>query len=101
MGYAIVQLLAAILQLIVVLIIAQAILSWLIAFNVVNMRNRVVYQIARFLDQITDPLLRPFRRVIPSFNGIDISPIALLLLIMFLQTLLGRTVGPWLIRNLG
>jgi YggT family protein len=62
-------------------IIASAIMSWLIAFNVVNPRNSFVYQIGRFLEAFTDPVLRPFRRIIPLMGGIDVSPIFALLII--------------------
>jgi YggT family protein len=62
-------------------IILSAIMSWLIAFNVVNPRNSFVYQIGRFLEAFTDPILRPFRRIIPMMGGVDISPIFAILII--------------------
>jgi YggT family protein len=68
------------LQAIVWVVIANAILSWLIAFEVINLRNRVMRQIAYFLDAVTRPLLRPFRRVIPPFGGVDITPVILIIL---------------------
>ena len=67
------------------LLIASAVLSWLIAFNVVNLRNPIVMQLADFLDRVTEPALRPIRRVLPNLGGIDISPIILLLIIFFIQ----------------
>ena len=79
-----------VLQLYTWLIIAAAILSWLVAFNVVNTRNRAVYLIGDFLYRITEPALRPIRRVIPNLGGIDISPVILILLIMFVQDLIVR-----------
>src|SRR5215475_10379521 len=69
-------------------IIIGAVLSWLIAFNVLNTHNRFVYQIADMLYRVTEPALRPIRRVIPNLGGIDISPVILLLIIYFLQMLL-------------
>ena len=69
-------------------VIIQAVLSWLMAFNVVNMRNDVVRAIANGLYQLTEPVLRPIRRVLPNLGGIDISPVVALLLIFFLQHLL-------------
>jgi len=69
-------------------IVVSAILSWLFAFDVINRRNQVVYQIATFLDRLTDPILRPFRRFIPAIGGIDISPIVVLLLIGAIQRFL-------------
>ena len=62
-------------------IIASAILSWLVAFDVVNLRNRFVYSIAHFLESVTAPLLYPIRRFIPPLGGIDITPIIALLII--------------------
>jgi YggT family protein len=70
-----------ILRLIIFMLIAQVIASWLIAFGVLNTRNRAVYMIVDVLDRSTAPLLRPIRRVIPSLGGLDISPLILYLLI--------------------
>jgi YggT family protein len=67
------------------LLIAQAILSWLLAFGVVNRYNRGVAVIGDFLYRVTEPALRPIRRWLPSFGGIDISPVVLILLLMFLE----------------
>ena len=71
----------ALLDLLVWAIIISAILSWLVAFDVINLRNRIVYNVARFLDAVTRPILRPFQRVIPPLGGVDITPIIVLLLI--------------------
>ena len=71
-----------------IVIIAWVILSWLVAFNVVNTRNRFVYVVGDALNRLTDPALRPIRGFIPSFGGIDISPLILLLGIWFLRMLL-------------
>ena len=101
MGYAIAWLINTIIGLLIFVLIAQAILSWLVAFNVVNVKNQFVYQLVRFLDRITDPLLRPLRRVVPSFGGIDITPIILLLILQFVRIVLERTVYPPLIAALG
>ena len=75
------------LQMYVYVVIAAAILSWLVAFNVVNTRNQVVYQIGNALYRLTEPALRPIRRFLPNLGGIDLSPVVLLLLIYFLQML--------------
>lgn len=72
------------------LLIAQAVLSWLVAFNVVNTSNRIVYQIGDFLYRITEPALRPIRNVLPSFGGIDISPVILILILIFARDLLNE-----------
>jgi YggT family protein len=66
-------------------VIAGAILSWLIAFNVVNTSNRFVYTVADVLYRITEPALRPIRNVIPNLGGIDISPVILILFLLFIR----------------
>jgi len=76
------------LQLYTYLIVASAILSWLVAFNVVNTRNDVVRSIWSFLDAVTEPALRPIRKILPNLGGVDISPIILILLIIFIQNLI-------------
>jgi YggT family protein len=70
------------------LIILQVVLSWLIAFNVLNTNNRFVYLVGDFLYRITEPAMRPIRRILPSLGGIDLSPLVLLLLLFFVQRLL-------------
>ncbi|WP_332811838.1 YggT family protein [Sphingomonas sp.] len=70
------------------IIIAQAILSWLVAFNVINTYNDFVRSFLNALDRITEPLYRPIRRVLPDFGGIDFSPLVVLLLISVLRMLL-------------
>jgi YggT family protein len=66
-------------------VIASAILSWLIAFNVVNTSNRFVYTVADMLYRVTEPALRPIRSVIPNLGGIDISPVILILFLLFIR----------------
>src|SRR4029078_12591868 len=66
-------------------VIASAILSWLVAFNVVNMNNRFVLSIADMLYRLTEPALRPIRNLLPNLGGIDISPVILILLLLFLR----------------
>jgi YggT family protein len=75
-------------------IIAAAIFSWLYAFNVINPRNPVVAMIGNALYQMTEPFLRPIRRVLPDLGGVDISPIVLLLAIFLLQRILLYYVYP-------
>ncbi len=72
------------------IVIIGAVLSWLIAFNVVNTSNRFVYAVTDFLYRITEPALRPIRRWLPNLGGIDISPIVLILALIFLQMVLGN-----------
>ncbi len=76
------------LQLYTYLIVASAILSWLVAFNVVNTRNDFARSIWNFLDAVTEPVLRPIRNILPNLGGVDISPIILILLIIFIQNLI-------------
>ena len=71
-------------------LIASAILSWLVAFNVVNTRNRFVYLLGDFLHRITEPALRPIRRILPNLGGIDLSPLVLILLLLFVRQVLAR-----------
>ena len=76
------------------LIIAAAIFSWLYAFNVVNPRNQVVSLIGNFLFRITEPALRPIRNLLPDLGGIDISPIILLLGLVFVEVFMHTTIEP-------
>ena len=69
------------------ILIAAAVMSWLIAFNVVNSQNSTVRMIWNFLYQVTEPALRPIRAILPSLGGIDISPIILIIGLMFLDQL--------------
>ena len=73
--------LSNVLGLLIFAIIASAILSWLFAFNVLNYRNSAVHSIARVLEAITSPVLRPFQRFIPPLGGVDISPIFAILIL--------------------
>ena len=82
---AILDVLMLALQLYIYVLIASAVMSWLVAFGVVNMRNEIVRQIWNFLYQVTEPALRPIRRIIPNLGGVDISPILLLLVIFLIQ----------------
>ena len=66
-------------------VIASAILSWLVAFNVVNKNNRVVLVIGDTLYRLTEPALRPIRGILPNLGGIDISPVILILLLLFIR----------------
>ncbi len=67
-------------------LIATAVLSWLIAFDVVNMRNQFVAGLAQVLYAVTEPVLRPIRRMLPDLGGIDISPLVLILICFFIQS---------------
>ena len=68
-------------------VIIGVVLSWLVAFNIVNTSNRFVFIVGDFIHRITEPALRPIRRTIPNLGGIDISPVILIILLIFAQRL--------------
>jgi YggT family protein len=76
------------LTLYIYVLFAAAIMSWLIAFNVVNPRNQFVAMVADFLYRITEPVLRPVRAFMPNLGGIDISPVVVILVIVFIQSVI-------------
>jgi YggT family protein len=76
------------------LLIAQAVLSWLLVFGVVNRHNRAVAVIGDFLYRVTEPALRPIRSILPNFGGVDLSPIILILILLFLERLLIYDIAP-------
>ncbi|MBI4724489.1 MAG: YggT family protein [Rhodomicrobium sp.] len=76
---------AGLIDLYIYVIIIGAILSWLIVFDVVNRRNRVVFLLADTFHRLTEPALRPIRRVLPDLGGLDISPVILILGLLFLR----------------
>jgi YggT family protein len=94
---AILEVIQIVLDLYVWLLIAAAILSWLIAFNVVNTRNQLVAAVAEFLYRITEPLLAPIRSFLPHLGGLDISPIILILIIILIQKLIAYNIMPYFI----
>ena len=82
------------LQIYVWLLIASAVLSWLIAFNVINTRNQFVSTVWDSLYRVTEPALRPIRERLPNLGGLAISPIILLLIIFFIQSVIVRYIYP-------
>ena len=76
------------------LLIAAAILSWLVAFNVVNARNQFVAMVGDFLYRVTEPILRPIRNVMPNLGGIDLSPVIVILLIILIKDIIVRYIYP-------
>ena len=91
---AVLEVVLLVLQITTYVLIASAILSWLIAFNVVNTRNQFVAAVAEFLYKITEPVLAPIRNVMPNFGGLDISPIIVILIIMFIQRVITYYIYP-------
>jgi YggT family protein len=84
------------LEVVIWIVIAYAVLSWLVAFNVVNMRNRFIYQATRVLDSLARPLLAPFKRLIPSMGGMDFSPIILMVIVIGVERYLVPAFFGWL-----
>ena len=76
------------------IIIINAILSWLVAFNILNTQNRFVFSVLDVTYKLTDPALNKIRRFIPTFGSIDISPVILILLLMFLRNLIFEVFAP-------
>jgi len=76
-------------------VIGAAVLSWLIAFNAVNIRNELVRSLWNLVDALTTPLLRRIRQFLPNMGGIDISPVILLLLVMLVENIIIRYVYPY------
>ncbi|KQP09362.1 YggT family protein [Methylobacterium sp. Leaf93] len=92
--YALLWLFDTVVQLFIYVLIASAVLSWLVAFNVVNVRNPIVSQIGEVLYRLTEPVLRPIRSILPNLGGIDLSPIVLVLLLLFISRLLHEVIPP-------
>jgi len=81
------------LNVLIILIIGQAILSWLVAFNVINTRSDGMRRFLMALDRMTDPIYRPIRRILPDFGGIDFSPLVVLLLIKAIQIVIRSSLS--------
>ncbi|HMR29724.1 MAG TPA: YggT family protein [Geminicoccaceae bacterium] len=92
--YAVYNLLNTVISIYIWILIASVVLSWLVAFNVINSRNRVVYTIGDFLHRLTEPLLRPIRNVLPNMGGLDISPVILILALYFVRDLAFQYLRP-------
>lgn len=84
----IVQIVYILLTIIWWVIVIQAVMSWLIAFNVINTHNDFVRSIWQALDRITEPLYRPIRKILPDFGALDLSPLVVLLVLYILQTVI-------------
>ncbi|HVM82585.1 MAG TPA: YggT family protein [Candidatus Binatia bacterium] len=85
--YSVVWLVSTVISIYIWVLIIQVVLSWLVAFNVINTRNRFVYMVSDVAYKLTEPALRPIRRILPNFGGLDLSPVVLILLLGFLQRL--------------
>jgi len=78
------------------IIIINAILSWLVAFNILNTQNRFVFSVLDATYKMTDPALNTIRRFVPTFGSIDVSPVILILLLMFLRNIIFEIFAPGL-----
>ena len=83
-----------VLDLYIWLLIAAAVLSWLVAFNVVNSRNQFVAMLGDFIYRVTEPVLRPIRNMLPSLGGIDVSPVVVILIIILIKDIIVRYIYP-------
>jgi YggT family protein len=95
------SLISALVQMLIWAIIINAIMSWLVAFDVINLRNRFVSQVAHFLDAVTRPVMRPVQRVIPPLGGIDISPIIVILVLSLVSSKLLNPLKYYLMGAVG
>ena len=86
--YSVLMLIDRIIDIYVWVIILSAVLSWLVAFDIVNMRNRFVYLVGDALNRITEPVYRPIRRFLPDMGGLDLSPLIVILALWFLRDLM-------------
>lgn len=84
------------LQLMVWIVVAWAILSWLVGFQVVNLRNRFVSQASRILDSLARPILAPIQRLLPSMGGMDFSPLVFIVVVAGIQRFLMPALFGWL-----
>lgn len=91
----------AILTILVWLVIAYALMSWLISFQIINTRNPMVWRVVRALERIVTPMLAPFRRVLPSMAGLDFSPVLFLIVVIGVQRYLVPALFSWLHGLLG
>lgn len=92
---AVLDLILLVLQIYWYVVLVMIVMSWLVAFNVVNTRNQFVYQIWKILNQLTDPVLRPIRRVLPAFSGLDLSPLVLFVIIFFIERVIDLYIYPY------
>ena len=90
---ALADLIYAVFTIYIYVLIASAIISWLTAFNILNTQNQFIYTVLGFLYRITEPALRPLRRLIPPLGGVDLSPMILILALYFIRNLIVDNLG--------
>jgi len=96
--YALINLITTVIDLYIWIILISVVLSWLVAFNVINTSNRIVYMIGDVLHRLTEPVLAPIRRILPNLGPVDISPVVLILLLYFVRNLIAYDVAPAVLR---
>lgn len=101
MGSAILFIFHALVELAILVVLVSAVLSWLVAFDIINLRNANVRRLVEGLNRLVDPLLRPIRRLLPRLGGFDLSPLILLILLRALEILVDQTVAGPLVTTLG
>jgi YggT family protein len=101
MGSFIEYVVGALLELVILALVISAVLSWLIAFDVINMRNRFINQLVKFLDAVTRPILRPFQRIIPPIGGVDVTPVIVIIILIGIQRFLLPLIFSPLVAALG
>lgn len=82
------QILGVLIQVALMIILVQAVLSWLLAFNVISLQNDVVRGVWTALEKLTDPVYRPIRRILPDFGALDLSPMVVIVTLIILQRIL-------------
>ena len=87
-------LISQIIQIYIWIIIASAVLSWLVAFDIVNLRNRYVYLIGDAISRVTEPAYRRIRMLLPQMGGLDLAPLVLLLALIVLRNIMWEVFGP-------
>lgn len=85
---ALLWLILQIIDIYIYVLIVWVVMSWLMAFDVINRRNNIVRVISDVLNRLTDPVMRPIRRILPTLGGLDLSPLVVFILLMFIQRLL-------------
>ena len=88
--YALLATISMVLTIVWWIFLIMIIMSWLISFNVINTRNQFVAAVWRVINQITEPILKPIRRIIPPVGGLDLSPLVVFIIIFFLQSFIGN-----------
>ena len=91
------ELLVQVIELYKFVLIVAVIMSWLVAFNVINTNNQVIASIGRALYNLTEPVYRPIRRFLPDFGGVDLSPIVVVIILFFLEQIIRSVLAPALL----